>query len=495
MSGAVPFLRRSKSASPGAVRLLPPGRTQPIGREGGVRSVQEAEVTLPAAVVRSLWRPEYLERLARAYWRYLSRISLHLLRVVYAADSRTVVLLFRPFALLRFHAPEYEVADDGGTVTWRIDRGLLVQRSRRGRGSPVDLGAANAGATAPAPRPSGCASRSRCATSTRGCAGPGRFSRFGTLLYAQTQMRIHEFVTRGLPARPGDGSTCRRRGSARFPVKYRPIRRIKQARHEPLGPSRTRHQARGGRAGGNARPVSTAAVPTSTTCCPCSTCSTPSGGMVGVTARAPLSLPPGGAHWYVVRRVGYPDRETFEATFARVESWLDGLVEETGVPLERTVLGGFSQGAVMSYALGLGAGRPAPAAILALSGFLPEVEGFELDLESRRGLPVAIGHGSYDPVIPVEFGRAARDALSQAGLDVTYRESPMAHTIDPGYIDALRREWLPPCSRASASQANADRALRGAARAVAGGDRERKTRPTARRPAICARRATRRATA
>jgi phospholipase/carboxylesterase len=165
--------------------------------------------------------------------------------------------------------------------------------------------------------------------------------------------------------------------------------------------------------------------------------------LVGVTARAPLSLPPGGAHWYVVRRVGYPDRETFDATYERAQSWLDGLVQETGVPLERTVLGGFSQGAVMSYALALGSGRPSPAGILALSGFLPEVEGFELDLESRRGLPVAIGHGAYDPVIGVEFGRAARERLERAGLDVTYRESPMAHTIDPAYVDALRREWLP----------------------------------------------------
>ena len=165
--------------------------------------------------------------------------------------------------------------------------------------------------------------------------------------------------------------------------------------------------------------------------------------LVGVTARAPLSLPPGGAHWYVVRRVGYPDQETFHATFARAESWLDGLVEETGVPLERTVLGGFSQGAVMSYALGLGARRPQPAGILALSGFIPEVAGFELDLESRRGMAVAIGHGAYDPVIPVEFGRAARADLAAAGLDVTYRESPMAHTIDPGYIEALREEWMP----------------------------------------------------
>ncbi len=165
--------------------------------------------------------------------------------------------------------------------------------------------------------------------------------------------------------------------------------------------------------------------------------------LVGVTARAPLSLPPGGAHWYIVRRVGYPDAETFHATFRRLESWLEGLVEETGVPLDRTILGGFSQGAVMSYALGLGAGRPSPAAIVALSGFLPEVEGYELDLVSRRGLPVAIGHGAYDPVIGVEFGRAAREQLEQAGLDVAYRESPMAHTIDPAYIEELRREWLP----------------------------------------------------
>jgi len=95
----------------------------------------------------------------------------------------------------------------------------------------------------------------------------------------------------------------------------------------------------------------------------------------------------------------------------------------------------------MSYALGLGAGRPRPAGILALSGFLPEVEGFELDLVKAVGLPVAIGHGTHDPVISVEFGRDARDRLTEAGADVTYRESPMAHTIDPAFMRELRG-WL-----------------------------------------------------
>jgi phospholipase/carboxylesterase len=163
--------------------------------------------------------------------------------------------------------------------------------------------------------------------------------------------------------------------------------------------------------------------------------------LAGATARGPLSLPPGGAHWYVVRRVGYPDPETFHSTYPELAGWLDDFLAEQGVPPERAVLGGFSQGAVMSYALGLGAGRPRPAGLMALSGFIPEVEGFQLDLDKAAGLPVAIGHGSDDPVISVEFGRDARDRLSEAGADVTYRESPMPHTIDPGFLRELPA-WL-----------------------------------------------------
>jgi len=159
--------------------------------------------------------------------------------------------------------------------------------------------------------------------------------------------------------------------------------------------------------------------------------------LLGATARGPLSLPPGGAHWYVVRRVGYPDPDTFFATFARVTGWLDGLLAEPGLSNSQAVLGGFSQGAVMSYALGLGSGRPRPTRILALSGFIPTVEGFELDAANARGLPVAIGHGTHDPVIPVELGRSARDRLQAAGAEVTWRESPMPHNIDPGFLREL----------------------------------------------------------
>ena len=163
--------------------------------------------------------------------------------------------------------------------------------------------------------------------------------------------------------------------------------------------------------------------------------------LAGVTPRGPLSLPPGGSHWYVVRRVGYPDRETFEAAFARAAAFVDALPELTGVPLERTVLGGFSQGAVMSYGLAVGAGRPRPAGVLAMSGFLPTVDGFELDLGGLDGHPVAITHGELDPVIGVEFGRDARDRLEAAGADVTYREAPIGHQIHPAWLPELTG-WL-----------------------------------------------------
>jgi phospholipase/carboxylesterase len=165
--------------------------------------------------------------------------------------------------------------------------------------------------------------------------------------------------------------------------------------------------------------------------------------LVAVTPRAPWTFPgQPGAHWYVVRRVGFPDEETFAAAYARLGAWLDALPEALGVPWSHTVLGGFSQGAAMSFALGLGPDRPAPAAILALSGFVPSVPGFDPVLHGRDGFHVALGHGAADPVIPVDFSRQARARLLDAGADVLYRETPgMGHTIDPAFVPELQR-WL-----------------------------------------------------
>jgi phospholipase/carboxylesterase len=168
--------------------------------------------------------------------------------------------------------------------------------------------------------------------------------------------------------------------------------------------------------------------------------------LLGVTPRGPLALPPGGAHWYAVRAIGYPDPATFLPTYDRLTAWLDELLAQRGIDHGRTVLGGFSQGTVMSYAAALGAGRPLPAGLIGLSGFMPTVEGFELEPERAAGLPAAIGHGVQDPVIGVEWGRDARDRLTAAGAEVTYSETLMGHQIDPaflGQVEGWVREVLP----------------------------------------------------
>ncbi|HET8815389.1 MAG TPA: phospholipase [Solirubrobacterales bacterium] len=154
-----------------------------------------------------------------------------------------------------------------------------------------------------------------------------------------------------------------------------------------------------------------------------------------ISPRGPLILPGSpGYHWYRVRRVGYPDRETFEAARAALAELHDRLWEESGIGPERTVLGGFSMGAVMSYAMALGAERPAVAGILAFSGFVPTVEGWEPALADRTDTRVFVSHGRRDPVIGIEFAERARELLEDGGLDVTYRESELGHQIDPTHL-------------------------------------------------------------
>jgi hypothetical protein len=171
------------------VEVLPEA-SQPVSPDGAVQSTQEAEATLPPDMLSELWRQEYLERLARAYWRYLSKVSLGLIKVVYAPDSRTVVLLTRRLPLLRFQSPEYETDPGWGRVTWRIDRGLLVAAEGRGQGFlRLEV------------RKLDEPGRLHLSVSVQNfyplIRGRGRFARFGAWLYGQTQVRIHRLVTFG----------------------------------------------------------------------------------------------------------------------------------------------------------------------------------------------------------------------------------------------------------------------------------------------------------
>ena len=161
-----------------------------------------------------------------------------------------------------------------------------------------------------------------------------------------------------------------------------------------------------------------------------------------VSPRAPLSFPGSlGYHWYVVPRVGYPDPKTFHAAYASLAELHDALWERTGLSPERTVFGGFSMGTVMSYSLGLAGERPVPAGILAFSGFIPVVDGWQPDLASRPDLPVFIAHGRRDPIMEVGFARRAGELLEAGGLPVDYHESDGGHHIDPAHVPAAT-DWL-----------------------------------------------------
>jgi phospholipase/carboxylesterase len=161
-----------------------------------------------------------------------------------------------------------------------------------------------------------------------------------------------------------------------------------------------------------------------------------------VAPRAPLTLPGSpGYHWYVVPRVGHPDPETFAAAYEALAGFHDELWERTGLGPAQTVLGGFSMGSAMSYALGLGPDRPPPAGILAFAGFMPSVAGREPGLAGRGGLRVFVAHGRFDPVITVDFARWAVARLLAAGFDVVYREADVGHQISPDAIP-VAADWL-----------------------------------------------------
>lgn len=154
---------------------------------GAVRSIQAANVDMPASELDAIWTAEHLERLARTYWKYLSRVTLGLIRVVYTEDERVVVLLRRPFVLLRFGGPEYELSGDRGIVRWYIQDGLLVARRNQGF-LEIDV------RRLASDRPGYARAHVEVEVSNFYPAIAHFIARW---IYAQTQSRIHVLVTHG----------------------------------------------------------------------------------------------------------------------------------------------------------------------------------------------------------------------------------------------------------------------------------------------------------
>jgi hypothetical protein len=163
--------------------------------DGSVTTKQVAAVTLPRSELDRIWNAEYLERLARTYWSFLSRVSLGILRVLYRPDSREIVVLSRPFTLLRFHAPDYELELDRGTVTWRIEKGLLVAPMGRGKGFLRLTVERLPPAGGDSGRLVNVVVSSEVANFYPTLRGWGWFARIGGFLYRLTQLRVHVIVT------------------------------------------------------------------------------------------------------------------------------------------------------------------------------------------------------------------------------------------------------------------------------------------------------------
>jgi hypothetical protein len=193
--------RRTRIASKSVRRLKPTGArreraviadledaTSLDSDTGAVRSVQKADLVLEEAALREIWTPAHLERLARTYWRFLTRVTLGLIRVCYSEQERSVVLLARPLKLLTFQAPEYEMDPSRGLVRWRIARGLLVsRRGRNGRGYLQIEVRRNPGADA---------EHARLHVEVEVANFyPSIASRLSRGLYNATQSRIHVIVT------------------------------------------------------------------------------------------------------------------------------------------------------------------------------------------------------------------------------------------------------------------------------------------------------------
>jgi hypothetical protein len=161
-----------------------------MDERGAVRSVQAADLILPEEDAAALWSPRQLENLARTYWRFLTRITLGMIRIKYTERERYVCFLFRPFVLLSFQAPEYEMNSTRGIVRWRIDKGVLVSKQGRGGNGFLEIDMQRC-----PPEPDG---RARLNVEVEVANFyPAIASRLGRWLYTNTQSRIHVIVTHG----------------------------------------------------------------------------------------------------------------------------------------------------------------------------------------------------------------------------------------------------------------------------------------------------------
>lgn len=158
-----------------------------------------------------------------------------------------------------------------------------------------------------------------------------------------------------------------------------------------------------------------------------------------ISARAPFRLGYGYA-WYGMAQVGAPEDETLRTSLSELHEFIQGIVPAYNLDPQALFLMGFSQGAVMSSAVALTMPGSVSGVVMH-SGYVPVDSGLDFKVEEVAGKPFFVAHGLYDEIIPIRFGRHAREYLTQNGVDVTYQEYPIGHSISEESLDDLS-EWL-----------------------------------------------------
>ena len=164
--------------------------------------------------------------------------------------------------------------------------------------------------------------------------------------------------------------------------------------------------------------------------------------LLWISPRAPLDLM-GGYEWYRLEDIGVPNQATFDAALETLDRFIAEAVGAYPVDPQRLFLLGFSQGSMMSYSFALiQPGRV--AGVVAQSGYIPLSSlhaGWKVDESGIMRKPFLLTHGAHDPIIPVEWGRQARDTLVRLGAEVEYREFPMGHMVSEASLAAVAA-WL-----------------------------------------------------
>jgi phospholipase/carboxylesterase len=163
-------------------------------------------------------------------------------------------------------------------------------------------------------------------------------------------------------------------------------------------------------------------------------------GLLWISPRAPLVLGPGSYEWYRVRVIGMPDPDQVLAALETIDRFINEILSAYPIDPQELFLLGFSQGSLLS--MGYALGHPSRVAgVIAQSGYIPTSVNLPLDEAGIKGKPFLLTHGEQDTLIPVEWGRASRDRLQGLGVDLTYHEFPMGHSVSMESL-AVVNAWL-----------------------------------------------------